>query len=46
MAGVQFLTGARDFSLIHSVETSFEAHPISHAMGAGGYFSGDKVAGV
>jgi hypothetical protein len=33
MAGVQFLSGARDFSLFHGIHTSSEAHPVSYLMG-------------
>jgi hypothetical protein len=35
MAGVQFLAGARDFSLLHSVQTGSGNHPTSYPMGAG-----------
>jgi hypothetical protein len=32
MAGVQFLTGAGDFSLLHSVQTDSGAHPFSYSV--------------
>jgi hypothetical protein len=33
------------FSLLHRVQTDFEAHLASYPMGTGGFFSGDKAAG-
>jgi hypothetical protein len=33
-AGVRFATGARDFSVLHSVQTGSGARPTSHPMGA------------
>jgi hypothetical protein len=38
--------GARDFSLLHSVQTGSEAHPTSYRMGTRGSFPGGKVARV
>jgi hypothetical protein len=38
--GVQFPVGVRDFSLLHSVQTEFLAHPALYAMGKGDCFSG------
>jgi hypothetical protein len=38
--------GARDFSLLHGIHTGSGAHPVSYAMGTGGFFPGDEVAGV
>jgi hypothetical protein len=32
--------GARDFSLLHSIQTSAEAHPASYPMGTRVYFHG------
>jgi hypothetical protein len=37
-AKVQFLARARDFSLLHSVQTSSGAHPASYPVGVGGSF--------
>jgi hypothetical protein len=45
MAEVRFLTEARDFSLLHSVQTGTGTHPASYPMGTRGSFPGDKVAG-
>jgi hypothetical protein len=36
---------AKDFSLLHSVQTGSGAHPIFHPMGTGGSFSGVKWKG-
>jgi hypothetical protein len=33
--GVRFLGGARDFSLLHSVQTGSRAHPVSYPVGTG-----------
>jgi hypothetical protein len=35
-----------DFSLLHSVQTGFGAHPASYTIGTGGSFSGGKAAGA
>jgi len=35
MIQVQFLAGARDFSLLQHVQTSSKAHPASYSMGMG-----------
>jgi hypothetical protein len=39
------LAGARDFSLLHSIQAGFGAHPASYHMGARDFFHGGKVAG-
>jgi hypothetical protein len=44
--GVRFPAGARDFSLLHSVKTWPEAHPVSYPMGTGGRFPEGKAAGA
>jgi hypothetical protein len=43
-AGVQFLTGVRDFSLLGYVETDSRNHLASYPTGTGGAFG--KVAKV
>jgi hypothetical protein len=45
-AGVRFLAGARDFSLLHSVQTGSGAHPASCPMGTKVPFSGSRAAGA
>jgi hypothetical protein len=42
-AGVRFLTGVRDFSVL---QTGSGAHPASHEMGTGGSFLQGKAAGA
>jgi hypothetical protein len=37
-AGARFSAGARDLSLLHSVQTGSSAHPTSYPMGLGGFF--------
>jgi hypothetical protein len=37
-------TGARDFSVLYTVQTSFEAHPDSYTMDKGGSFPEGKAA--
>jgi hypothetical protein len=37
---------ARGFSVLHSVQTGFRAHPASYPMGTGGSFPGIKAAGA
>jgi hypothetical protein len=37
---VQFLAGARDSSLLHSIKTSSAAHLFSYAMGSRTFFPG------
>jgi hypothetical protein len=44
--GVRFLTVAKDFSLLYSVQTCTGAHPASCKMGDGGFFPGGKVTGA
>jgi hypothetical protein len=34
--------GARDFSLLHIIQTVTGAHAVSHPFGTGGYFPGVK----
>jgi hypothetical protein len=46
MAGVQFLSGRRDFFLLHSIHTRSGAHPASYPAGNGGSFPGGEAAGV
>jgi hypothetical protein len=48
MARVRFPAGARDFSLLHSIQNSSgsRANPASYLMGTRDSFTGDKVAGV
>jgi hypothetical protein len=41
-AGVQFPVGARDFSLLHSVQTNAGAHPASYPMRIGTVSPGIK----
>jgi hypothetical protein len=43
-AGIQFLAGARDIFLLHSVQTGSGAHPDSCTVGTRGSFSGNKAA--
>jgi hypothetical protein len=43
MAGVQFLV-MQDFSLLHSVQTDYGAHPASYPIGPGGSFPRSNVA--
>jgi hypothetical protein len=38
MAGVQFPAEVRAFSLFHSAETGYGAHPASYPMGTRGFF--------
>jgi hypothetical protein len=42
-AGVQFLTGARDFSLLHGFQTSYGAQSAYYTMGTGDFFPRDKA---
>jgi hypothetical protein len=44
MAGVRFLEGACDFSLLHSIRTGSGAYPASFPVDAGGSFPGVKAA--
>jgi hypothetical protein len=41
-AWVRFPTEARNFSLIHSVDTDSGAHPASYPMSTGGFFLGGR----
>jgi hypothetical protein len=43
MTGVQFLTAVRDFSLLHSVQTSPGTHPVSYSVGTGGSSKGMEL---
>jgi hypothetical protein len=45
-AGIQFLVGAWIFSLLHSVQTDFEAHPAYYPMGNGVNFPGVEQPGL
>jgi hypothetical protein len=40
MTGVRFPAEARDFSLLHSVQTGYEADPTVYPMGTEGSFPG------
>jgi hypothetical protein len=44
--GRGFSAGARDFSLLHNVETLSGAYPASYPMGMLGCFLDGKAAGV
>jgi hypothetical protein len=46
MAKVQFPTGVRDFSLLHSIQTSYRDHQAFYPMGARGSSPVGKVARV
>jgi hypothetical protein len=43
-AGVQFTAGVRDFSLLHSIQTSTGDHQVSYAMSAEIFLPDDKEA--
>jgi hypothetical protein len=43
IGGVLFLSGARNISLLHRVQTAFGAHPASYPVGTGGSLSGMKL---
>jgi hypothetical protein len=43
---VRFLAGAGNFSLRHSIQNSFGAHPASYPTGTRGPFPGGKAAGA
>jgi hypothetical protein len=45
-AVVWFPGGARNFSLLHGVQTGYGAHPASYPFGTGDPFSGGKAAGA
>jgi hypothetical protein len=45
MARVRFPAGVRDFSLLHSIQTSSEAHPSYYPVGTRGSFPGVKWPG-
>jgi hypothetical protein len=45
-AGVRFPAGARYFSIFHSVQTGFRAHPAFYRMSTGGFFPGGKATWV
>jgi hypothetical protein len=42
---VLFPVGAREFSVLHEVQTDYRAHPASYTMDTWGCFPGGKVAG-
>jgi hypothetical protein len=44
MAGVKFLAGESDVSLLHSVQTSSGAHPAYYSTGTGGSLPRGKAA--
>jgi hypothetical protein len=44
-AGVRFSAGAKELSLLHSIQTGSGAHPASYPMGTGGFFPGLKQPG-
>jgi hypothetical protein len=46
MIGVRFPAEARDFSLLHSIQTSSGTHPASYPMGTKGPFPGGKATGA
>jgi hypothetical protein len=43
--GVRFSVGARNFSLLHLVQTGSGAHPVSYPMGSGFFSVGVKRQG-
>jgi hypothetical protein len=45
MVRVQFLAGARDFSLLYHIQITSEAHPASYPIGLGALFVGVKQPG-
>jgi hypothetical protein len=45
IAGVLFPAGAREFSPLHTVQTSSGSHPVLNPMGTGGSFPEVKAAG-
>jgi hypothetical protein len=45
-AEVQFPAGVTNFSVLHSVQNGSEAQPVSHPMGTGGCFPGNKTGDV
>jgi hypothetical protein len=45
-AKVRFSAEARDFSLLHSIQTGPGAHPATCPMGTGGLFLRGKATGV
>jgi hypothetical protein len=45
-AGVRFLAGARDFSLLHRIQTGSGAHPAFYQIGTGALPLGGKAAGA
>jgi hypothetical protein len=46
MTKLQLLAGARHFSLLHSIQSSSEAHPASYPKGIRGSFIVGEVAGA
>jgi hypothetical protein len=45
-AGVRLRTGARDITLLRSVQTGTGCHPTSYPMDTGGFFHEGKAAGT
>jgi hypothetical protein len=43
MAGDRFPAGARNISLVHSVQADSGTHPVSYLMGTGSYFPWGEV---
>jgi hypothetical protein len=43
---VLFLAGAREYSLLHNVQTASGAYPASYTIGFLSYFLGAKAAGA
>jgi hypothetical protein len=46
MVGVQFPVGARDFSLLHSVQTGSGSLPVSCLISTGGFIPGSNATGT
>jgi hypothetical protein len=44
--GVRFPTVARDFSLLHGIQTGYGAHAVPYPMGTGRSFQEDKATGA
>jgi hypothetical protein len=42
---VRFLSGAKDFTLLHFVQTGSKAHPASYSLGTEDFFTGVKLPG-
>jgi hypothetical protein len=44
--GLDEFRWGQEFSLLHVVQTGYEAHPASYLMGNGGFFPGGTAAGA